>query len=243
MREGANRAAMLLVVLVMLLVTVLWWLFVFSPKQDGIASAEIEYDNALLQESQLQTRIAELQSIRDNELSYLFAIGQMESSIPASPQADAFIEDITFLAESTGVTVSSITLNPPTTDITTGGFEISISLSLEGEYFEILGFLYGVEALDRLVRVDAIGLTPIQVVEEVEEAPPDEGEGADPAPDEGEGADPVTEPRVRPNPDLLAAEITMRMFTRSPAAGSGDTVGEVPQGSAEIDDPGSGDNI
>ncbi|NND04109.1 MAG: type 4a pilus biogenesis protein PilO, partial [Acidimicrobiia bacterium] len=161
MSEAGTRTKLLLGILVLVLITVLWFVFFFSPRRDAIAAAETEHDNALLRESTLRTRLSVLQEIKDNELSYLFAIGEMEASIPTSPQADAFIEDITFLAESTGVELSSISLTPPLSDPTTGGFEVPIAITIEGEYFELLGFLYGVEALDRLVRVDGITLTPI----------------------------------------------------------------------------------
>lgn len=232
MNESGSRTKLLIGFLVLILITVLWFLFFFSPRRDAIASAEAEYDNALLRESSLRTRLSVLQGIKDNELSYLFAIGEMEASIPSTPQADAFIEDITFLAESTGVELSSISLTPPIADAETGGFEVPIAISIEGEYFEILGFLYGVEALNRLVRVDGITLTPMAV----EDAPEPE------EPPEGEEGEVVTEPRIRPNLDLLTADITMRIFTRNPASGSTTESVEVPQGSAEIDD-GSGEDI
>ena len=232
MSDTGSRTKLLLGFLVLILISVLWFLFFFSPKRDAIATAEAEYDSALLRESTLRTRLSVLQEIKDNELSYLFAIGEMEASIPTSPQADAFIEDITFLSESTGVELSSISLTPPVADPVTGGFEVPIAISIEGEYFEILGFLYGVEALNRLVRVDGITLTPMPAEDEPELAEPAEGE-------EGEI---ITEPRIRPNLDLLTADITMRIFTRNPASGSSTGGEEVPQGSAEIDD-GSGEDI
>lgn len=232
MSATGSRTKILLGALVLILITVLWFLLIFSPKRDAIAAAETEQDNALLRESSLQTRLSVLQEIKDNELSYLFAIGQMEASIPTTPQADAFIEDITFLAESTGIELSAITLTPPIADPLTGGFEVPVTISIEGEYFEILGFLYGVEALDRLVRVDGVSLNPMPIEDLPEPVEPSEGE-------EGEV---VTEPRIRPNLERLGAEITMRIFTRNPASGtSGDQT--VPQGSAEIDEPGSGEDL
>ncbi len=229
----SNRTKILLGVLVLLLVTVLWWLLILSPQRDAIDTAQAELDNSLVRESTLQTRLAQLQQIRDNELSYLFAIGQMEASIPATPQADAFIEKLTFLAERTGVELNQIALTPPVADALSGGFEVPVSVAIEGEYFEILGFLYGLEAMDRLVRVDSIGLTPLEGAEEPDSTPPPEGEGS------GETAG-----RLRPNPDLLAADITMLIFTRGPASGSnpGPAV-TVPQGSAELDDEGSGEDL
>lgn len=232
MTKSISRSQILLGVLVLLLITVLWWLLIFSPKRNEIDVAQAERDNAITRQSSLQTRLAQLQDIKDNELSYLFAIGQMESSIPATPQADAFIEDVTFLAETTGVELTTISLTPPIADPETGGFEVPVAIAVEGEYFEILGFLYGVEALDRLVRVDGIGLTPMQAEDEPEPASGPVGSG-----------DVATAPRTRPNLDLLAADITLRIFTRASAAGSDEAPGaDVPQGSAEIDD-GAGENI
>jgi len=228
-----SRMRILMGVLVLLLLTVLWWLFLLSPKRDAIDVAEAELDNSVLREQSLRTRLAQLQEIKDNELSYLFAIGQMESSIPATPQADAFIEDITFLAESTGVALTDITLAPPVADEGTGGFEVSVAIAVEGEYFEILGFLYGVEALDRLVRVDGIQLTPMDTEDEPESSLPPESQ-------DGDGVEP--DAPTRPNPDLLSADISLRIFTRSPAAGTNTPPATVPQGSAEIDD-GAGENI
>jgi Tfp pilus assembly protein PilO len=223
MNLAGTAGKILLAVLALLLITVVWWFVFFSPKRAAIDDAAAEMDTATLREQTLQTRLLQLREIKDNELSYLFAIGQMESSIPATPQADAFIEDITFLAETTGVELSTISLTPPVADPDTGGFEVPVSLAIEGEYFEVLGFLYGVEALDRLVRVDSIQLSPAPapVVPEEEEAP--EGE---------DDADAVAEPRVRPNPDLLGVDIAMRIFTRSPAAGSGVGAGEETSGGA-----------
>ncbi len=225
MRLSGTVGKVLVGVLLLLLITVIWWFIFFSPKRDAIDAAKAEQETAALRESTLETRLRQLREIKDNELSYLFAIGQMESSIPATPQADAFIEDITFLAETTGVELGSISLTPPVADPATGGFEVPVSLTIEGEYFEVLGFLYGVEALDRLVRVDSIGLDPLPAVEVPIEEPA-----------EGDDADEATEPRVRPNADLLGVDITMRIFTRSPAAGSGEAGADT-----TVDDTGGGD--
>lgn len=232
MSEASSRTKLLLGILVLVLVTVLWFLFVFSPRRDAIAAAQAEQDGAALRQITLQTALDNLQQIKENELTYLFAIGQMEASIPTTPQADAFIEDLTFLAESTGVELSTISLTPPVADPLTGGFEVPVSISIDGEYFEILGFLYGVEALDRLVIVDAVSLTPTQGPDLPETTEPPEGD------DDGV----VTDPRITPDTDILAADITMRIFARTPAT---ETSGEVsvPQGSAELDEESSGDDI
>ena len=194
MSNVGTRTKLLLGVLVLILLTVVWWLFIFGPKREAIAAANAELESAQLRQSTLQTRVAQLQEIKDNELSYMFAIGQMESSIPATPQADAFIEDMTFLADSTGVELMSITLAPPASSPDSAGFEVQVAMTVEGEFFEVLGFLYGIEALDRLVRVDSVGLTPL-----------------------GPAAT-----ATATGAEILGADLTMRIFTRSAASGSGD---------------------
>jgi len=223
-----RRGVVLLVVVAFLAVTALWWLFIVGPRNSSAASVEAELDAARQRESTLRQQIASLQSIKDQEVSYVFAIGQMESAIPEFPEADSFLEQLNFLAHRTGVTVSSVALATPAADPAAEGgpLEIAINLAASGEYFEVLGFLYGLEAMERLVRVDAITLSP----------------GADPGdvPDEGpeeenDDQDLTQGPRPRPEITNLNVTISGALFTRTPVAVE---VGEdVPPESGGEDEP------
>jgi len=217
--------------------TVVWWMFLMSPERSSAADAREELEMAQLREATIRTQIAQLSDIIDTEISYRFAIGEMETAVPVQPQADVFIEDLTFLAESTGVDIFSFALSRPTPiEFTAAGqvgleaYAVTVTVSAQGQYFEVLGFLYGLEAMDRLVRVDSIGLSPGQEAEEPEQ-PPEEPE------EDGTTTTTTTiaEPRLRPEPDVLAVQIAMRIFTRS-AADVPDT-SSVPAdgGSAEIE--------
>ena len=158
-----KRSTVALGVLGFLFVTLLWWTFVISPQNSDVDTAnqelQTEEDRALT----LQTRLAQLREIKANEVSYQFAIGAMQSSIPVEPDHATFISDINQLAASTGVRISQISLAPPAQtalEVETPVFEVAVSLSVTGQYFEVLGFLYGIEAMDRLVRTDTISLSP-----------------------------------------------------------------------------------
>jgi Tfp pilus assembly protein PilO len=197
-------------------ITALWWFFVIGPRNEEVADVNQQLDAAEAREESLRTQIRQLTAIKDQEVSYLFAIGQMETAIPENPEEAAFIDQINFLADRTGVDLQNLTLAPPSTPIEEGaeGYEIPTRIVVEGGYFEVLGFLYGVEALERLVRVDSLLLAPqAQAGQEDETAPPEEDDGT------GDGtaidADPAEEPRPRPQQTILTVNISAVLFTRT----------------------------
>ena len=94
-----RRSSIFLIVLGVLAITAGWWLFIIGPKNSDISSAEQRLFTAQQAGNQLRSRIDDFNAIKDQEISYLFAIGEMESSIPNQPEFDTFLEDLTFLAQ------------------------------------------------------------------------------------------------------------------------------------------------
>jgi Tfp pilus assembly protein PilO len=208
-----RRGIILGAIVAALAVTALWWLFVVSPRNEEVADINAQLDAAEAREDSLRTQIRQLTSIKDQEVSYLFAIGQMETSIPENPEEAAFIDQVNFLADRTGVDLTNLTLAPPTSPIEEGasGFEIPTRIAVEGQYFEVLGFLYGLEAMERLVRVDSLNLSPQAApTQEEETAPPDEGGDTTTT-----TIAPTEEPRPRPDQTLLSVDISAALFTRT----------------------------
>jgi len=208
-----RRGIVLGAIVAALAVTALWWLFVVSPRNEEVADINAQLDAAEAREDSLRTQIRQLTSIKDQEVSYLFAIGQMETSIPENPEEAAFIDQVNFLADRTGVDLTNLTLAPPTSPIEEGasGFEIPTRIAVQGQYFEVLGFLYGLEAMERLVRVDSLNLSPQAApTQEEETAPPDEGDDTTTT-----TIAPTEEPRPRPDQTLLSVDISAVLFTRT----------------------------
>lgn len=208
-----RRGIILGAIVAALAVTALWWLFVVSPRNEEVADINAQLDAAEAREDSLRTQIRQLTSIKDQEVSYLFAIGQMETSIPENPEEAAFIDQVNFLADRTGVDLTNLTLAPPTRPIEedASGFEIPTRIAVEGQYFEVLGFLYGLEAMERLVRVDSLTLSPQAPISEEEETiPPDEGDDTTTT-----TIAPTEEPRPRPDQTRLNVDISAVLFTRT----------------------------
>jgi Tfp pilus assembly protein PilO len=153
------RRTSLIVVLAILLVTVGWWLFLISPRNEKIGDLENQYSAALDLEQRLRVQIRQLQDIRDREVEYVSAVGRLDALIPERPHLDEFIEQIHALALSTGVDLQTLTPSlPEVVSAETELRHITVSVQIEGQFFEILGFLFGLSDMERLVRVDAVAL-------------------------------------------------------------------------------------
>jgi Tfp pilus assembly protein PilO len=200
-----RRSLVFLIVLALVLVTGLWWMFLISPKNQAIADAETRLEDAESQEVLLRTQIKRLQDIKDAEVSYIVAIGEIEQSLPERPELAAFIDDVTLLASRTGVNLDSISPSAPSENTTLGFYEMPVGLLIQGEFFEVLGFLYGIEAMDRLVRVDGISLSRTEAA-------------AGTADEETESTETETEETQRGAIGELSVSIITTLFTRSPVA-------------------------
>lgn len=146
-------------VLGVLLITVAWWMFLISPRNAKISDVESETAIAVDTESRLRAQISQLQRISDREVEYLAAIGKLDSLVPDRPLLEEFIEQVTRLAIDTNVALQTIAPSLPSATDESELREIRTSVQLEGEFFEVLGFLFGLNDMDRLVRVDAIALS------------------------------------------------------------------------------------
>ena len=157
-----SRAAVLVSVLAALLVTAGWYLLLVKPVQDTIIDTEDQMIAAVEEERTLRAQRAVLQKIEDNMLSYLTAIGDLERSIPPSPQTASLIDDLSALAVETGVVWDAGAYGNPTQPEGEDYFEIPVNVSIQGQFFEVLGYLYGMAELDRLVRIESLAITPAQ---------------------------------------------------------------------------------
>ncbi|WKZ82816.1 MAG: type 4a pilus biogenesis protein PilO [Acidimicrobiia bacterium] len=152
---------LLLAVLGVLLITVLWWMFLISPRNGEIADLERETFAAVDTEQRLRVQIVQLEEISESEDEYVEALDSLAALIPTEPELDEFIEDIDALAQATSVDLLTLAPSTPAAPVseTSTLRDILVSCEIEGEFFEILGFLFGLTDMERLVRVDAVSLS------------------------------------------------------------------------------------
>ncbi len=153
------RRVGLLVTLAVLMVTGLWWMFLISPKNADIADLEQELFGAIDTEQRLRVQINELEIIRQAEVEYLAGLGRLDALIPQRPLLEEFIEQIYELTTETGVELQTLAPSFPSAPGESDLREVAVSVQIEGEFFELLGFLFGLNDMERLVRVDAISVS------------------------------------------------------------------------------------
>jgi type IV pilus assembly protein PilO len=157
-----KRVGVVVAVLGVVLATALWYMFFMQPINGRIADAQEQLQSEQDNQMVLRTALAGLKKIQDNELNYLSAIGAMDAQIPSTPQMPALIEDLDTLADETSVEWLGYTSGNPTAIEDQDYYGIPLSIRIQGQFFEVLGYLYGIADLERLVRIDSISVSPTE---------------------------------------------------------------------------------
>lgn len=150
----------LLGALIAILITAVWYFFVVGPINERKDIAQTDLETAESQEFTLRTTLSRLQKIEENQLEYATAIGQLQTAIPPEPRLAELIDDLSFLADENGIVLANISFATPTLAPDTDIYVIGASMSIEGQFFEILGFLYGAAELDRVMTIENLSMTP-----------------------------------------------------------------------------------
>lgn len=155
-----NTRNVLIAVLVAILVVGLWWFLFWRGSSTRLGDIEAELQTAVQEQDTLDTRIARLQELRNQQGLFDAAVAEISVSIPADPSEAALLESIRALARESGLDIVALSAIPPApSTLSEELFEIALNLGVEGEYFRTLQFLFDLEDLDRLIRIDQIAIS------------------------------------------------------------------------------------
>ena len=143
----------------MILITGAWYVLFLSSINDDIAMAEDQLEQAENEELRLETQLKRLQRIQENQLLYVEALGAVETAVPPTPREAALLDELTVLETESGVVLEGVTLSFPQ-DVEDEDYSvIPMSLVIQGQYFEVLGFVYGLEDLARIVVIKSVTIS------------------------------------------------------------------------------------
>jgi Tfp pilus assembly protein PilO len=211
-----SRRVTALVLFVILAVTAAWWFFLISPRNARIAELRDDRDAAVAEADRLRAAIAQLQAVQENDVAYLAAIGKLEAGIPKRAELAVFIEEVTALAEEVGVNLEATSPAEPAPVQGLDAYEIGVSLAMTGEYFELLGFLFGLDDMERIVVVDSVAITATSAgAGEVEETTTTTTvAGGDTTSTTSTSTTTTTVPWIEE--DSLSIALSIKLYTRSP---------------------------
>lgn len=157
------RRGVVLGLLLAVLLGIGFYFLMLGPVFDSIEELEIQTETAIQEESRLLQERNRLRRIQDSELQYIDAVGEIARMIPPTPQQSDLLNDLEALADDANVLWKGAGFGLPTAGPEGSGLrQISVTMQLEGQYFEILAYLYAVQDLDRILRVDSAAFTPVQ---------------------------------------------------------------------------------
>lgn len=142
-----NRQQMLLGVLGVIVILVLFYMFVFNPKQEELAEIETEIEEAIAQEAALEVRIASLEEVRARAPEIEASLATAESIIPREQALPSALRQLQLAADDAGAELTSVTPGRPAG--TEGEIaelaELTVNVVLTGSYFQLVDFLRRVE--------------------------------------------------------------------------------------------------
>ena len=154
------RRAILIAIPLMLLVGAGFYFLLWAPIGEDIAVQEQELSTLQAQENALSQRLRELNRINERLPEYDRANANMLLSIPELPQIDGLTDELSVLADRANVVWEAVSFSTPGEQSNTGVREVTLAMTVTGQYFEVLGYMYGLAELDRLIRVDGITISP-----------------------------------------------------------------------------------
>lgn len=154
------RRALLIAIPLMLLVGAAFYFLLWGPIGEDIAVQEQELATLKTQENALSQRLRELNRVNERLPEYDRANANMLLSIPELPQIDGLTDELSVLADRANVEWEAVSFSTPGELSDSGVREVALAMTVRGQYFEVLGYLYGLAEMDRLVRVDAIDVSP-----------------------------------------------------------------------------------
>ena len=151
-----------------LLVLLVWYVVLWSPRNRAYHKAQNQAETAQSQLSELQAQLGRLQADNRQRPQLEAELARLHSAVPSTPQLAQIFLQIDNAALQSGVTLTSISPSPPVATAPSTGAptstgtpppSISVSLALNGGYYQILDFIDRLDALPRLIVLSTVTIS------------------------------------------------------------------------------------
>ena len=191
--------------LAVLVLGVAFWYFGWEPLAEEKEQYETETADLEMRASQLQAEIAELRRVEENQLEIQAELALMEEYIPNEVAQPTALREFQSTADDAGVVIDNVSFgqpvaveeSPSTGDEGTTLAEISLTMTIEGGYFQLVDLLRRLEVdVPRALLVESLTVSEggegfpelitnwsgriFAVVDVAATADPEEGDPADP---------------------------------------------------------------
>lgn len=172
----------------------LFALVIVFPQGGRVERAQGELVVAQEELSGLQDEIAALEAFEASGEGPV-SLAEIQEQLPTESDLPELFETLREAARVSEVELSGISPGLPIVAVSGGASVIPLGITVEGTYFALASFLFQLEHLDRLARVNGVSISPqadggrlaLQVNAEVYTTDTNAGPGTDPSPGEDLG--------------------------------------------------------
>lgn len=177
------------VIALTLVVTAVWYVAAFKPSRAKLGEVRADVQRTKEEVAALTAKLAHLQDLKANEKELREEFAKFENALPVEPAVSDFILDVQGAADQAGIDFLSIApalpaaptggapapaaaapaptegeeaegaAGAPTVPAQPAVQSISVSLTADGQFFEIEDFIAKMEKLERAIRVDTFTLS------------------------------------------------------------------------------------
>lgn len=148
-----KHRAPLIGALVAVVLTAGYWFLLYKPAVEEQNAFEAETAELETEQSQLRNQIAQLEQVKADEVAIRAAMARLEEYVPVGVAQPQVVRHFQETADAAGVEITSVTFGEPTTiegapdtgNPETALASISVSMVIEGGYFQAVDFFRRVE--------------------------------------------------------------------------------------------------
>jgi len=139
-----NRQTMILAGLGAFLLVVVYWMFLLSPKRAELAETNTMIEDAQAEQLRLTGQLNQLRDLRREAPALEATLAAGEVLIPSDAAVPATLRQFQVAADDAAVRLLSIAPGRPT-ELEPGIATMTIAVTIEGSYFQVVDFLRRIE--------------------------------------------------------------------------------------------------
>lgn len=154
-----GRRATIIVAVVGVVLAILMVVFLVLPKMNAVSAADTELETTKAQEATLLSQLAALQQAQDDADANRKIIASVEQQIPPTADEPGFLQLLSGAATRAGIKLWQFTPAQPVLNEALGLSEIPVTFTVKGNYFALAEYLYNLETLPRVAKVQTVSVS------------------------------------------------------------------------------------
>jgi len=135
------------------------YFFLLAPKSKQLKEQRAQLKEAEAQETSLTATLRRLQSLAQQRPARQAELLRLAAAVPATPDLAGFIISADKIAVDSGVNWVSVSPAVPAPGAAGAPSTITMTMQIQGGFFQVLDYLNRLEHLERIVVVDSVNLT------------------------------------------------------------------------------------